>query len=101
MDDPPAEELPQTRLTAARADGRVALSVADTGRGIPPEYLPHVFERFFRVPGDSHDSGTGLGLAIVREIVTAHGGSVHCDSKVGQGTCVTMWLPTQPSEPEA
>src|SRR5262249_27307196 len=81
------------RLTAAAANGRVALTVADTGRGIPPEYLPHVFERFFRVPGDSHDSGTGLGLAIVREIVTAHGGTVRCDSEVGAGTRVTMWLP--------
>jgi signal transduction histidine kinase len=84
------------KLTASTVDGQVALAVADTGQGIPPEYLPHVFERFFRVPGDSHESGTGLGLAIVREIVAAHGGSVKCESTVGVGTRVTMYLPTKP-----
>ena len=45
------------------------LSVADTGVGIPAEYLPHVFDKFFRVPDQSRGHGTGLGLAIVREIV--------------------------------
>jgi signal transduction histidine kinase len=84
------------RLTARASNGHVVLGVADTGRGIPAAYLPHVFERFFRVPGDSHDSGTGLGLAIVREITAAHGGSVQCESQVGAGTRVTMSLPGQP-----
>jgi signal transduction histidine kinase len=80
-------------LSAAAADGRATLTVADTGRGIPPEYLPHVFERFFRVPGQSQGSGTGLGLALVREIVTAHGGTVSCDSRPGEGTVFRITLP--------
>ena len=61
--------------------------------GIAPEYLPHVFDKFFRMPGHSRDSGTGLGLAIVREIVTAHGGSVSCVSQPGQGTEFRLTLP--------
>ena len=71
----------------------MVLSVADTGAGIPPEHLPHVFERFFRVPGRAAASGTGLGLAIVREIVTAHGGSVTCESRPGEGTVFRITLP--------
>jgi signal transduction histidine kinase len=80
-------------LSARAADGAVTLSVADTGAGIPPEHLPHVFDRFFRVPGQSQPGGSGLGLAIVREIVTAHGGSVTCDSGSGRGTRFDITLP--------
>ncbi len=80
-------------LGAARANGAVVLSVADTGVGIPPEHLPHLFERFSRVPGQSLESGTGLGLAIVREIVTAHGGSITCESRPGQGATFRITLP--------
>jgi signal transduction histidine kinase/HAMP domain-containing protein len=79
-------------------DGRVVLQVADTGTGIPPEYLPHVFERFFRVPGQSQPRGTGLGLAIVREIVTAHGGEIRCDSRPGEGTVFRLALPVWKGE---
>ena len=67
--------------------------MADTGLGIPPEHLPHVFEKFFRVPGRSQGRGTGLGLAIVREIVTAHHGEVTCESEPGKGTVFTLSLP--------
>jgi signal transduction histidine kinase len=83
------------RITlAAEANGdAVTLSVADTGIGIPPEHLPHVFEKFFRVPGQSRGAGTGLGLAIVHEIVTAHGGTVACQSQVGVGTTFRLRLP--------
>jgi NtrC-family two-component system sensor histidine kinase KinB len=80
-------------LSAAAADGVVTLAVADTGAGIPPEFLPHVFERFFRVPGKSQEGGTGLGLAIVREIVTAHGGTVTCESRPSEGTTFRLTLP--------
>jgi signal transduction histidine kinase len=83
----------QVTLAAGRQGDSVVLSVADTGRGIPPEYLPHVFEKFFRVPGQSAPGGTGLGLAIVQEIVTAHGGSVTCESQPGQGTAFRITLP--------
>jgi signal transduction histidine kinase len=75
------------------ADGRVTLSVADTGVGIPPEHLPHVFERFFRVPGQSAEGGTGLGLSIVKEIVEAHHGEVTCESEPGKGTTFRVTLP--------
>jgi two-component system, NtrC family, sensor histidine kinase KinB len=81
------------QLTATADDGKVTLAVGDTGPGIPPEYLPHVFDRFFRVPGQSSEGGTGLGLAIVKEIVTAHHGSVTCESTVGVGTTFRITLP--------
>jgi len=73
----------------------VRFYVRDTGAGIAEEHLPHVFEQFFRVPGQIRVSGAGLGLAIVREIVTAHGGQAGVDSQVGQGS--TFWF-TLPSE---
>lgn len=81
-----------TLAATAAADG-VTLTVADTGCGIPPEHLPRVFEKFFRVPGQSRGGGTGLGLAIVQEIVTAHGGTITCSSKPGAGTVFYLTLP--------
>jgi two-component system, NtrC family, sensor histidine kinase KinB len=80
-------------LAAEPADDGLVLSVSDTGSGIPAEYLPHVFERHFRVPGDMAPGGTGLGLAIVREIATAHGGTVECRSTPGKRTVFCMKLP--------
>jgi two-component system, NtrC family, sensor histidine kinase KinB len=81
-------------LSAEQVDeGHVCLTIADTGIGIPPEYLPHVFEKFFRVPENRQPSGTGLGLAIVKEVVVAHGGQVRCESQPGQGTVFRLTLP--------
>jgi signal transduction histidine kinase/HAMP domain-containing protein len=80
-------------LAAARDGDGVAITVADTGGGIPPEFVPHIFERFFRVPGRSRPSGLGLGLAIVHEIVTAHGGTITCESTPGAGTVFRLTLP--------
>ena len=80
-------------LAANSTADSVTLSVADTGVGIPAEHLPHVFEKFFRVPGQSRGSGTGLGLAIVHEIVTAQGGTITCESAPGQGTVFRITLP--------
>jgi NtrC-family two-component system sensor histidine kinase KinB len=81
-------------LSAHALDGQtVRLTVTDTGVGIPREHLPHVFDKFFRVPDQSRGHGTGLGLAIVREIVLAHGGQVSCDSQPGQGTTFYLTLP--------
>jgi signal transduction histidine kinase len=79
-------------LTASADDGKVTLAVSDNGPGIAPQYLPHIFERFFRVPGQS-GGGTGLGLAIVREVATAHGGSAACESRPGQGATFRLTLP--------
>lgn len=92
-----------TITLSAVADGdAVVLSVADTGFGIPAEHLPHIFEKFFRVPGQSRGSGSGLGLAIVHEIVTAHGGSITCESRPSVGTTFRLRLPVAADEsPEA
>jgi signal transduction histidine kinase len=80
-------------LTGSADVENVTLTVADTGVGIPPESLPHIFEKFYRIPGQSRDGSTGLGLAIVREIVTAHGGAITCDSQPGAGTVFRLTLP--------
>jgi NtrC-family two-component system sensor histidine kinase KinB len=78
----------------AHADDRmVTFEVSDTGSGIPRQYLEHVFERFFQVPGQETEKGVGLGLAIVKEIVEAHGGAVHAESRVGEGSTFSFSLP--------
>ena len=79
---------------SARADDKqVLLSVSDTGSGIPEQYLPKIFERFFRIPGQDTEAGTGLGLSIVKEIVEAHGGSVGVESREGVGSTFSFTLP--------
>jgi NtrC-family two-component system sensor histidine kinase KinB len=84
-------------LSASARPGATELAVADTGTGIPEEYLPRIFDKFFRVPGEGRQGGTGLGLAIVREIVSAHGGTVTCESRLGVGTTFRLTLPTRPA----
>jgi two-component system sensor histidine kinase ResE len=80
-------------ITARQIEDRqLEVSVADTGAGIPPEQLDHIFERFYRA--DKQQTGIGLGLAIVREIVLAHGGKITASSTVGQGTTFRIELPT-------
>jgi signal transduction histidine kinase len=70
------------------------LTIADTGKGIAPEALPHIFEPFYRAPDamKAH-SGAGLGLALARWIVNAHGGEIAVASEVDIGTCFTVSLP--------
>jgi signal transduction histidine kinase len=81
---------------SAEADGdSVVFRVADTGAGIPPEHLPRLFEKFYRVPGAPR-GGAGLGLAITREIVAAHGGEIRAESEPGRGTTFTFTLPAAP-----
>lgn len=80
----------------ARNDGRqICLEVADTGRGIPPEHLPHVLDRFYRADQarTSASGRVGLGLAIVQSITALHHGSIHVASQPGQGTRVTLIFP--------
>jgi NtrC-family two-component system sensor histidine kinase KinB len=77
----------------ARGDeNRVHFTVLDTGIGIPEEYLPRIFEQFFRVPDQGAEAGEGLGLAIVKDIVEAHGGTVKVESRSGQGSTFTFTL---------
>jgi signal transduction histidine kinase len=83
-------------IRAARQDAQFALvCVEDTGEGIPPDWLEHVFERFYRgdPSRDRASGGAGLGLAIVRELVTAMGGAVSVDSVVGEGSRFSFTLP--------
>lgn len=75
----------------ARVEGkRMTIRVTDSGSGIAPEDLPRIFDRFHK----GRDSrGSGLGLAIARNLVLAHNGSIHAESRVGEGTVVTVSLP--------
>lgn len=74
----------------------LVIRVSDTGIGIPKEALPKIFDRFYRVLQTRKQiQGTGLGLAIAKEIVTMHGGRIEVESKVGQGTTFTVFLPLQ------
>lgn len=78
------------------SDGRAALYIKDSGPGIAPEDIPHIFERTYlagsaRTPGKN--SGSGLGLYIARTLVEKHGGTIGCSSTPDAGTCFTIWLP--------
>lgn len=81
-------------VTARSDQASVTIEVADTGSGIAPDDLPHVFERFYRADKSrSRESGgSGLGLAIARSIVEAHGGSIAARSEAGQGTTIRIVL---------
>jgi len=91
---PPGESV---RVTLAESGGTVQLAVSDTGPGISPEHLPHVFERFYRVDQSRPrvQPGAGLGLAIVRTLVTAHGGKIGAASEVGRGSTFTVSFPAR------
>jgi signal transduction histidine kinase len=88
-------------IALARAEERVEIIVTDTGPGIAPEFLPHVFERFRQGhPGPSrHHGGLGLGLAIVQTLVELHGGSVAAHSEPGKGATFTVSLPAAAAVP--
>jgi heavy metal sensor kinase len=90
-------------LVRLRVDGAEAvLTVEDTGPGIPPEDLPHLFERFYRVDKSRSRGaeGSGLGLAICHNCVTRLGGTVDVHSQVGEGSCFTIRLPVAEGESE-
>jgi signal transduction histidine kinase len=87
-------------IRAIRGTDHLRIEVEDAGPGIAVEHLPHLFQRFYRVP-DSQRSvrGTGLGLYICRKIVEAHGGEIGVESKPGSGTRFSFTLPTASREP--
>ena len=80
-------------VSAVPTEDHVVIEVRDTGLGIAPEDVPHLFERFYRGGRTRNIRGTGLGLAIAQEIVDLHGGTIDVDSQVGVGTTVTVTLP--------
>ncbi|MEU8183132.1 SpoIIE family protein phosphatase [Micromonospora sp. NPDC049044] len=85
----------EIRVRVRAVDGVAQLTVTDTGIGILPDELPHVFERFHRVPGvraRTHE-GTGIGLALVRELVEMHGGTVGVTSQLDEGSTFTVSVP--------
>ena len=71
----------------------IYFSVADTGQGIEPEHLPHIFERFFKTDSARSQPGTGLGLSIARHVVEAHGGGISADSDLGVGSEFVFCVP--------
>lgn len=87
----------QVNVSLARVDGRARLVVQDTGIGIPPQDVQHIFDRFYRVDrAREHESGgTGLGLAIARWIVQAHHGTIKVESELGKGTKFQVELPAE------
>jgi len=88
-------------LSLKEEKGMVIIQVQDTGYGIPPSDLPHIFNRFYRVRNNGHDDieGNGLGLAIVKSIVEQHGGQISVESEPGKGSCFTLSLPLTQYQP--
>jgi signal transduction histidine kinase len=84
-------------LRAEPLDEEVHFEVSDTGAGIPPEQIPHIFQKFYQADnqGSAAHGGTGLGLAIARQIVVAHGGNIAVESTVGLGTTFDITLPVR------
>lgn len=83
------------RVGISGANNVVMISVSDDGPGIPPEDIPHIFERFYRVDKSRNrgDGGSGLGLSLVKSLLEAHGGTVSVTSTVGKGSVFTVTLP--------
>ncbi|GJM41043.1 MAG: hypothetical protein DHS20C20_13250 [Ardenticatenaceae bacterium] len=80
-------------INAVCHDNEVQIGVADTGPGIEPEDIEHLFERFYRIPGSESAEGSGLGLSVAQKIVEEHNGRITVASKVGEGTTFTICLP--------
>ena len=81
--------------------GDVILTVADTGVGIPSEHLPHIFDRFYKVPSADPEKGLGLGLSFVAWIARAHGGGIDVETEPGRGTRFIVRLPISALAPHA
>lgn len=85
------------RVWTTQKEGWVSLSAQDTGVGIGPEDLPRLFERFYRADKSRTAGRAGLGLAICKAIVDGHGGRIEVESKPGEGSCFSVWLPAAPA----
>jgi len=87
-------------LATIKQNNGIIITVSDTGTGIPPEHLPHIFERFYKVPGSAGaNKGYGLGLAISKSIINSIGGEISVQSERGKGSIFTVKLPQ--SDPQS
>jgi two-component system phosphate regulon sensor histidine kinase PhoR len=83
-------------VTISTGEDELCIAVRDSGMGIPPDSLSHMFEKFYRAPGSEHLApGTGLGLSICKFIIEAHRGHIDVESQAGSGTTFTVHLPMQ------
>jgi signal transduction histidine kinase len=82
-------------ISARKLEKELMFSVEDSGTGIPGDFLEKIFDPFFRIHGQHEKSGVGLGLSIVREIIHAHGGSIHVGSEMGTGSTFHITIPHQ------
>jgi len=90
------------RLYAARTGDYVGLTVVDTGIGLLPEHIPHIFERFYRADvSRGETAGTGLGLSIAKWIAELHHASIDVQSRPGEGSAFTIWIPVIPEQHDA
>ena len=83
----------EIRIQAEPFDEYLQVKLEDSGIGVAPQHLPHLFERFYKVNRSRRDSGTGLGLSIVKQLVEAHGGRITVESKEGEGCSFTFTVP--------
>lgn len=88
-------EYGKITITAQKNEKGIAVNVTDTGIGISPEHLPHIFDRFYRVDESRAMRGAGLGLAIAQEIVHAHEGTIEANSTIDKGTTFIIHLPVR------
>ncbi|MGH7475723.1 MAG: sensor histidine kinase [Longimicrobiales bacterium] len=93
---------PEAGRIAVSADAdreSLHLTIADSGAGIPPADLPHIFEKFYQAGSEARAKGSGLGLAIAKEVVERHGGSIRVESELGRGTTFHVLLPLDGRQP--
>ncbi len=86
-------------ISAARQNGRIVITIKDTGCGIPAHDLPRIFDRLYRGDKSRSHRGLGLGLSLVRAVIHAHGGDIDVESEIGQGTTIRVYLPANGSPP--
>lgn len=89
-----SKENTSTFIRATEENGKIEITIKDQGIGIPPEDLPYIFDRLYRVEKSRSRAtgGFGLGLAIVKQLVEAHGGTLSVESELGKGTCFKIVL---------
>jgi K+-sensing histidine kinase KdpD len=88
-------------ISASATAGRLTIEVSDDGPGVPPDKLPHIFERFYRAGAPSRRPGSGLGLAIAAEIVSAHGGTAQAAPAGTHGLRITLTIPVRVGQLES